>query len=114
MPIKVANLISDKRRFKLDYQSAEINITYKPSWYTPAMEEQVRQLAEDQFQAGILVKSLAALLIEWDVLDDKGKALKPTEELLKTLPVSFLARVFEAVSEDMRSGEAAKASGAGS
>ena len=45
---------------------------------------------------------LADVLVNWDVLDEDGKPMEPTAELLMDFPVDFLVGVTEAIGEDMR------------
>jgi len=114
MPVRVSNLVRDRRMIRIPVGEDVIQITYRPGGFTAETEERLREYAADQRGGAALVALLADCLIEWDLLDDDGKNLAPTAENLRRLPTVFLSQVAQAVADDMRPNLAsAGSSGAG-
>jgi len=77
-------------------------VTYRPGGFTPETEARLRQYADDQRGGAALVALLVDCLVEWDLLDEKGKPLPINAKALSSLPTLFLSRVVQAITEDMR------------
>ncbi len=115
MPIRISNLVRDRRMVTIPIDDETVTITYRPGGFTPETEDRLRTFADDQRGGAALVALLADCLIDWDVLDDDGKPLRPTAENLRRLPMVFLSQVAQAIAEDMRPNlSSAGNSGAGS
>ncbi|HXF08989.1 MAG TPA: hypothetical protein VNK45_10800 [Candidatus Acidoferrales bacterium] len=102
MPVKLSQLTADRRACRLAVGDDTLTITYRPSGITPELEDQLREYTTDQRGGAALVTLLAHCLIEWDLLDDRGKPISPTAEHLRRLPTVFLGRVMQAIMEDLR------------
>ncbi len=115
MPVRIGNLVRDRRTVTIPIDDETITITYRPGGFTPDTEDRLREYADDQRGGAALVAMLADVLVEWDVLDDDGKPLRPTAENLRRLPTMFLGQVAQVIAEDMRPNpQSAGVSGAGS
>jgi hypothetical protein len=79
-----------------------VNTIYRPGGITPEIEDKLQEYVGSQRGGAMLVTLLAGCLVEWDLLDDRGKALPVTAETLRRLPIAFLAQVARAITEDMR------------
>ncbi len=115
MPVRVGNLVRDRRTVTIPVGDESLTITYKPSGITPETEDRLREYAADQRGGAMLVALLADCLVEWDLLDDRGKPLPVNAETLRQLPMVFLTQLVQAITEDMRPNlPSAGGSGAGS
>jgi len=115
MPVRVGNLVRDRRTVTMPIGDESLTITYQPSGITPDTEDKLREYAADQRGGAMLVALLVDCLVEWDLLDDRGKPLPITADSLRKLPTIFLAQVAQAITEDMRPNlPSAGTSGAGS
>ncbi|MBI4496315.1 MAG: hypothetical protein HY689_00215 [Chloroflexi bacterium] len=79
-----------------------LTVTYLPETITPAMEDRMHAMAEDQRGAAILVEFVISCVTAWDLLGDDGEMLPIIREAMAPLPVSFLADVVRAIGQDIR------------
>ncbi len=94
MPISLSDLQNNTRVLTLEYDGESVTIVYRPGVITPANS--------DDFNRQAVVEQLEGLLVSWDIVDDKGKPLPVTKELLDTLPARFLAHLSGAIVGDLR------------
>jgi len=99
MPIKLSDLTKQVKTIPVKADDLEFHITYKTNFYTPKVEALVIGLTEDDAPLAANVKILADALVSWDITDDDGNEIKPTEEVLSQLGVGFLSAVFQAIAE---------------
>jgi hypothetical protein len=110
---KLAQLLKDRRTLKISLGEGEtLVVTYRPGAITPATHDVTMDLVEQQRQPAALAKSLALVIIDWDLIGDDDQPYPVTEEALRALPMSFLSDVFQAIQEDL-SPNAAKSEGSG-
>ncbi len=102
MPITLDNLKQDRRTCTVEYGGETASLTYRPSGYTPEVEDRFQTFIESSRSANGFAGFLANILVEWDVLDDNGKMFPITLEDLRTLPARFLTSVVNAITADMR------------
>lgn len=102
MPIRLSHILQDRRTCMLQVGDETVTVSYRPGSVTPDLEDELREYVADQRGGAALVALLAHCLVEWDVLDDRGKPLAPTAENLRRLPTVFLALVVQTIMEDMR------------
>ncbi len=102
MPISLSELQNNTRTITVDYDGEKVTVVYKPGVLTPT--------ASTEFVKSTVVEQLEKLLVSWDVMDEKGKPLPVTTELLNQLPGRFLSHLALAVSGDMRPNETRAAS----
>lgn len=115
MPVRVSNLVRDRRTIQVPVGDEALTITYRPGGITPATEGRLREYSDDQRGGAALVALLADCLVEWDLLDDEGQPLPLDTKTLSQLPVIFLGHLAQAITEDMRPNlPSAGNSGAGS
>jgi hypothetical protein len=115
MPITLMDLHRNTRTAALEYDGETVEVEYRPSEYTPEVEDAMQQARRSGRPAMSRVEVLDKMLISWDVLDEESKPLVPTRELLLSLPTAFLSAVLSAITEDQRvEREDRKNSGGGS
>jgi len=98
---RLSHLAQDRRTIKIDIGGETITATYRPSGLTPALEDQVRELIQNQRGGPALVSILAECIVEWDILDDKDKPIPPTEANIARMPTIILIRIVMALMEDL-------------
>ena len=115
MPIRLSNLVKDIRTCQVVFGEEQANLTYRPSAYTPLLEDELQETMQENRPGNALAEMLANVLLSWEVLDDDGEEIRPTAEHLAKFPVGFLAEVVKTISEDLGAGEETrKNSGGGS
>lgn len=115
MPITLSDIKRDVRTTEVEYDGEVMEFSYKPSGYTEVVEDQFVGNMRGSYPVKAYVKLLANMLISFDLLDENGNALEPTNELLSVLPSRFLEAMFNAIMADMRAArEDRKNSGGGS
>lgn len=102
MPIKLSKIGAKTRKTTATYDGDEVALTYRPGAFTPRVEARLSEAQEEGRVSQEVAAVLADVLVSWDVLDEDGKPLKPTAELLMDFPIDFLVGVTEAIGEDMR------------
>jgi hypothetical protein len=101
-------LIHGQCTLKVPYGKTTITVVYRPSYYTPAVEAEIR---EKERVSEILWAQLCAALASWDLTTDDGKAPIPfTPEALEEydLPIVLLDTIITAIRDDNTVGKARK------
>lgn|SRR5690606_25094579 len=117
MPIRISDLVKETRPLSipLDDEDGEetLNITYRPSAMTPAVEAEMHQAISRRQGGAALVAPLSHLIVTWDVVDEAGEPLPVTTEVLNMLPIDFLSRIITEIGRDMNpnAGEAVSSFG---
>jgi hypothetical protein len=78
-----------------------------PNAYTGKTEIALREAIEANRVSETVADLAAALIAEWDVTDDDGKALPPTRETFLMMPVALLSAIMGGVQNGL-SGNAPK------
>lgn len=113
--MRVSDLVRDRRTVAVAVGAEVVNVTYAPSYHTPALAERLSVLSASTDKPQWMLEFLAAALREWDVTDDAGAPYPITLESLMALPTVFLWAVLAAVLTDLRgAADDPKGSGAGS
>lgn len=121
MPISVTELLGDVGESDIDVGIGKVHVWYRPSAYTPDLEEAFHKKIDEQHYSASVVQLLAGyekpaaevgadnlrvpgLLIRWDMLrgDGSGDTIPCTVEELGILPTTFLRKVMDQVLKDMR------------
>lgn len=101
MAIRFSDLEADQREIAVEFSGNEVKLTYRPSAYTPILEEKMMQSLESKRPYNGMAQVIADVVVEWDVLEDDGEMYPLEYEELRTLPSQFLMAVIEAITEDM-------------
>lgn len=101
MPLKLSQIGMAERQTSLTYDGEKVGITYRPGKFTPRVEARLNEAQAESQVSQEVARVLADVLASWDVIDDDGKTLKPTVDLLMEMPLDFLTALATAVGEDM-------------
>jgi len=99
MPVRLSAL-GRQRPITVVYDDTPIEITIRPQAINDYWLERLEAL-EARDREGV-AGLLAEVLVGWDVTDDEGQPVRPTAEVLRTLPIDFLTELIYAVMEAMR------------
>ena len=99
MPINLEKMKAWRRTVVVKFASEECRVTYRPGAYTASLLDRA---AKEPGVEGYYRTVISELVAEWDVLDDTGKAMAPTLELISTLSLEFLKAVKAAILEDLK------------
>jgi hypothetical protein len=102
MPIKLIDLAKDVRTCTVAFEDEEAEVTYRPSAYTPEIEDQLQTAIEKNRPSGGVADLLSGVILNWEVLEEDGSEYEPTRENLAKLPSAFLFTVINAITEDMQ------------
>lgn len=98
--ITLSDLVQDRREITVSLKNGmELSITYRPGAYTAAVEDEVLKALNQNRVLNALVTRLSSILVEWDLVDEKGKVL-PIPSTLKQLPGEVLVAIMEAIIKD--------------
>lgn len=101
MPIRISALTADRGTVTVPFVDDTLKITYKPSAINVEQEE--RELADRAEGRHLLAmaKSLAELVESWDLLDDEGKPVPVSVEVLSPLGLTVLQKITRAILDDV-------------
>lgn len=114
--MELSDLMRDEREIAVEMFTGEtLNITYKPSRFTAAVEERFSNALDKKRLLTALAEALSEILIDWE-LGQNGERLPINLETMKALPGKALNDIYLAIVEDNRLGgkETRKNSGGGS
>lgn len=98
MEITLAELAADARTIMVPTVRGDVEVTYRPSHITPEFEAQASSAARPALL-------YAADLVSWGLVDNKRAEYPRTERALRTIPLSFLEAVRQAVEADVEGDE---------
>ena len=100
MPVRVSALITDRKTTGIDFDGETLSVTYRPSAINAAQEE--RELADKATGHVVLAvnKSLAEMIVSWDLQDDEGNPLPVDEETLRPLGIDVVQRIYNGIIRD--------------
>lgn len=114
MPIRLNDLVRDRREFEFEFNGETMQVVYQPSAYTPAAEDDMQSALESGRPANGLAMILSRTILEWELMDEE-KALPVSVEVMVKLPNEFLVRLSNAIVADQQEAQdTLKNSGAGS
>lgn len=114
MPIRLTDLQRDEREFEFEFNGETMQVTYQPSAYTPATEDEMQAAFESGRPANGLARILSHVILDWELMD--GEERLPVEiAVLTRLPNEFLVALSNAVVADQQEDrDTLKNSGGGS
>jgi hypothetical protein len=128
MPIRVGDLVQERRKIRIKLSAGELEVTYRPNELTPAKEQLFTEALNnrDKTHRIPMLDMFHDLVVDWDlegpltaavqVVDDEtnevlvqeGQEVVADGERVGThpdhtmhLPSHFIARVFTAIQKDM-------------
>lgn len=102
MAIGFSALKGKLRTINVNYLGDNVAITYRPGEMTPRKTSEIVEQAQTGEVANPTVELLLNALVSWEIVDDQGKELPVTRELLEDAPGPFLNAISEAIGEDAR------------
>ena len=117
--MRISEAQSATRDIVVHFEGGDLNVTYRPVSYTinetEKMAEDTSNLdkaspAERAEKMGKFVDSIARLVIAWDLEDEEGITIDPSDRAaLRDVPLNILNDVVSTISKDQRpSGEASR------
>ena len=112
MPLKLTEIQRSEATFTVSYLGETVEVVYNPGKltyglrvrlvlgsqaYLPDAQATKARAIQDAWSS--YHADLATLLVRWDVLDDAGKPLPPTKELLEQMPQEFVNALLTALLE---------------
>jgi hypothetical protein len=104
MPVTVGKLAGDVEDMVLpvgDDPEDVVNIKYRPGALTLDVADRLKTLGENE-QIEVAAILLLPLLVEWDILNDDGTPLPLTREGLGKVPLVFLNRIADEMTNASR------------
>ena len=101
MPVRMSNLVADRRTINFPVGDDTLRIVYKPSTINAKQEIIEREMRDQRLFLGAMAKSLATMIVDWDLQDDAGNQVPITEEVLGELGIDVLRRLQQAIMEDL-------------
>lgn len=98
MAIKLNELKARTYHLKVKYQGDTLELDYYPNVVDREFVETMDTLENDYDK---IAYQLGRVVQRWDVLDDEGKEIPPTDPVVKTLPKLFTLAVLNAIIEDI-------------
>lgn len=99
--MRISDLKNDVRSFVFEYNGTEVKLQYKPSAWTPQVEDELR----NSETSDKMLEVLSEVISTWDVTEDDGQIFEPSPENLRTLPSAFVVTLIQKIWEDMAPGE---------
>lgn len=113
MGISVGQIKKDQRPLTVDYGTEQVNIVYKPSEWTPAVEQEWEDSEGSSMET--FLNFLPKLITSWDVYEDEAqtKVLPLTYENLRTIPSALVMAFINAIGDDMVPGKGSRTNSSG-
>ncbi len=92
MAIKLSDLKKRTKKVSIDFQKETLEVEYYINVITPAFLRAKMEISEQ----------LAEAIAGWDLMDDAGKAIPISLDVMVGLPVELQAMLINAITNDMR------------
>lgn len=112
MSVDLSELLAERRNLEISLAGGmfKMNIVYNPASQTEDIERQVKQ-AIDEEQLGKAIRIYVKTVVkEWDLTENGEPIPIEDEPMIMKVPSKILVTIFQAVGEDLRSGEARSSS----
>ena len=97
--MRLSELFSETKVLPVAIGDSELSVTYRPQAITPEMMDRMTTAANAPGEA--IVKTVVDLVVAWDLTDDSSAPYPVTLDNVRKLPVSFLATITKAITEDI-------------
>lgn len=112
MAVRIGDLAKATKVVTFVYEGEEVTIEYRLNAMTPAQSELIGRVTEmfgkpitlrqETQVTNELIDTLCWLVVNWDVLNEKGKPLPINRDWLNRLPSAFLYTLFGEILADLR------------
>jgi chemotaxis regulatin CheY-phosphate phosphatase CheZ len=97
--MKLSDLRKKTKKISIEIQGDTLNVEYRLNVVTPLF---LRELGSIEDSDENITRQLQEVVASWDLLDDEGKEIKPTVELVQSIPRPFWMKLFDIILEDMK------------
>lgn len=88
-----------RREVEFEYDGERVIIGFRPAGINDVWLERLGELAPDD-RLGY-AQLLSEVLVDWNIVGDDGGELKPSVEILRSLPADFVSQIAVAVMESL-------------
>lgn len=110
--LSLSDIIEDAATIEVPIGENTLELTYKPSEFTPEQEQRFVAKQKGEVKSDALVQWVVDLVTEWQLWDGDRRIPVTTEELSK-LPLSFIGDVIMGIAEDVAGKVEARAAALG-
>lgn len=91
--------LGEKRQVNVPYEGEQLTVQFAPRAVNGRWLKRLQGLKSDDHMGflGLLRETLVA----WDILDDAGQPLEPTDDLIQQLPLDLVQAILEKIMEAM-------------
>lgn len=100
MPISIAALTANRRTIKVTFGDDVLSVIYKPSAINAKQEARENEERADGKHILSAARSLAEIIHAWDLVDDAGKPVPPSEDVLSSLGLDVLQTITREIITD--------------
>jgi len=84
------------------FDAGEMWVEYRPGELTIDVVESIQDGIKDGSEAGAILAMMSKILVDWDLENEDGSKLPPTEDGLRILPLPALGFIFGSMMDDVR------------
>ena len=77
-------------------------VDYRPGELTLEVSDELKAAVASGFESDVAYVMMSRVLSDWDLQDDEGRPLGVTEQAIKSVPLTFIGLIMEAIQEDAR------------
>lgn len=85
-----------------DDPDEKIEIVYRPGELTLEVSDEIKAAIQSGFESDIAFAMLRRVLVRWDLQNDDGTELDVSDDSIKTIPLTFLGLILQAIEDDSR------------
>ncbi len=100
--IRLSDLQRDERTCTVEFEGESAEVTYRPSAYTPEIEDQLQTAMESNRPSNGIARWLAGIVVHWEVMDENGEEIPPTFENMRRMSSTFLTTVINTITDDIQ------------
>lgn len=101
MPVRLSALTADRRTIKVPFGEDTLTLTYKPSAINAVQEARELEDREKGLHLMAQARSLAEIIVSWDLQDDDGAAVPVSAEVLSQLGLDVTSALTRAILDDL-------------
>jgi len=109
--MRLTKVLEQTRTIEVEFSGETVEVEYFMNVITPGLLKELQEYGKEA-----PLHQLEAMVKKWDVVDDEGEEIRPTQENLPKFPLGFLIVVLQQIDQDMEGWgkEEKKGSGGGS
>jgi hypothetical protein len=114
MGIRLSAMLANTTELTVPFDGEDVQVCYRPNAVTldlsdkmeadakAASEDHPEETGEDRTRYSWLVANLQPVMEWWDVLEDDGSRMAPTDTNMRRMPINFLNAVLAAILKDQK------------